>query len=80
MTSNERTKEEIAEILADKAYWEEFGNAIGWRLTGWTLRRHAGFLTGRKQIELGAFSITGAERDAIMAVIQAAQKGAENER
>jgi hypothetical protein len=64
------TKKELAEIIADKAYWNEFGDTIGWTLTGWTGRRHAGFNTGRKQIELPGFSITGAERDAIMAAIK----------
>jgi hypothetical protein len=64
------SKKELAEIDADHSYWDEFGNAIGWKLTGWTGRRHAGFNTGRTQIELPGFSITGAERDAIMAAIQ----------
>jgi hypothetical protein len=64
------TKKELAEITADRKYWEEFGDAIGWKLSGWTGRRHAGFLTGRRQIELPSFSITGAERDAIMAAIK----------
>jgi hypothetical protein len=57
-------------IPADRKYWEEFGDAIGWKLSGWTGRRHAGFLTGRQQIELPGFSITGYERDAIMAAIK----------
>jgi hypothetical protein len=67
------TKKELDEITADKKYWEEFGDAIGWKLNGWTGRRHAGFNTGRQQIELPGFSITGSERDAIMLAINKAK-------
>jgi hypothetical protein len=35
------TKKELAEITSDRKYWEEFGDAIGWKLSGWTGRRHA---------------------------------------
>jgi hypothetical protein len=63
------TKSEIAEMKLDHKYWNEFGSAIGWRLIGFTNRIHAGFDTGRKVAYLPGFSITGGERDAIMAAI-----------
>lgn len=67
------TKKELAQITADRDYWDEFGNAVGWKLSGFTNRRHAGFNTGRQQIELPGFSITGSERDSIMAAIEKAK-------
>jgi hypothetical protein len=68
------TKKELAEIEADHVYWDELGDAVGWKLSGFTGRRHAGFHTGRQQIELPGFSITGAERDAIMNAIKKAKQ------
>lgn len=37
------TKEELAEIIADKKYWQSYGNLIGAKLYGWTYRQHASF-------------------------------------
>lgn len=68
------TKAQLAEIEADSAYWQEFSKTIGWRLTGFTGRSHAGFDTGRKHVYLPGFNITGNERDVIMAAIAKAAK------
>jgi hypothetical protein len=64
------TKRELAEIKADHEYWDEFGDAIGWKLIGFTGRTHASFDTGRKAIYLPSFTVVGIERDAIMAAIK----------
>lgn len=69
-----RTAKELAEIDSDHKYWDELGSAVGWRLSGFTGRSHAGFDTGRLAVYLPGFSITGAERDAIMAAIQKTAK------
>ena len=67
------TKKELAQIDSDHDYWDEFCDAIGWKLNGWTGRSSAFIDTGRKNVYLPSFSITGAERDAIMAAIVKAE-------
>jgi hypothetical protein len=37
------TKKEIAETIADRDYWQSYGNLIDARLIGWTYRQHAQF-------------------------------------
>jgi hypothetical protein len=64
------TKKELAEMDADHKYWDEFCDALGWKLIGFTGRYNAGIDTGRMAVFLPTFSITGAERDTIMAVIE----------
>ncbi len=64
------TKKELSQMDSDHDYWDEFVDAIGWKLAGWTGRSSALIDTGRKNVYLPSFSITGAERDAIMRAIK----------
>ncbi len=64
------TKKELSQMDSDHDYWDEFVDAIGWKLAGWTGRSSALIDTGRKNVYLPSFSITGAERDAIMLAIK----------
>jgi hypothetical protein len=53
----------LAEIDAERAYWDEFANLIGWRITSWNRRSHASFVSpDQRHLQ----QITGVFRDAIM--------------
>ena len=67
------TKKELSQMDSDHDYWDEFVDAIGWKLIGWTGRSNALIDTGRKNVYLPSFSITGDERDAIMLAINKAK-------
>ncbi len=54
------TKKELSQMDSDHDYWDEFVDAIGWKLAGWTGRSSALIDTGRKNVYLPSFSITGA--------------------
>lgn len=38
------TKVELAQITADRKYWQRYGKLIGARLLGWTYRQSASFI------------------------------------
>lgn len=68
------TKQQLAEFESDSNYWNEFCEAFGWTLNGYTGRSNATIETGRKAVYLPSFSVTGAERDTIMAATAKAAK------
>lgn len=69
MTTSLYTPEELAQIEADLAWWQEFADAIGWRLSGITLRRDALFYDSSDR----SVSVTGTQRDDIMRAIRGRQ-------
>ena len=65
------TKQQLAVIEADKNYWEELADVLGWKLHGFTDRNTAGFYTGRNGVYIGStLTLTGSERDTILSAIR----------
>ena len=60
------TAKEIAAIDGDRRYWEKLGRTLGWRLYGFTERKHATFITGPDQ----TLQIAAHQRDVIVDKIQ----------
>ena len=58
------TKQQLAVIEADKNYWEELADVLGWKLHGFTDRNTACFYTGRNGVYIGStLTLTGSERN-----------------
>ena len=65
------TKQQLAVIEADKNYWEELADVLGWKLHGFTDRNTACFYTGRNGVYIGStLTLTGSERDTILSAIR----------
>src|SRR5271157_313632 len=60
------TAKEIAAIDGDRRYWEKLARSLGWRVYGFTDRKHASFITGPNQ----SLSLSASQRDAIVDKIQ----------
>lgn len=58
----------MAGMLADKAYWTELADKLGWRLLGWTYRKHATFATDEDSYQ-HVLQITLRQRDDIARAI-----------
>lgn len=56
------TSEELSQIFEDSAWWQELAANLGWRLTGFSLRRSAFFIDDQEQ----SVHLTGSQRDDIM--------------
>ena len=48
MSSRRLTKRELAELEAERAYWQELADLVGWRLHGWS-GFSASFFTGEER-------------------------------
>lgn len=59
------TKREINKIVADRRYWEKLAYMVGWRLLGWTDRKHATYATSISDSN-STLAINGQQRDDIV--------------
>jgi hypothetical protein len=64
-----RTSEQ-RQLFADQAYWSDLGDALGWRMYGWTGRLTASYITSQNS----SVQLTASQRDDIMAAINAARE------
>jgi hypothetical protein len=62
---------EVRQIQADAAYWNELGDALGWKMYGFTAQLTASYITD----SISSVQLTGGQRDAIMNAINAAKEG-----
>lgn len=70
------SKKELKQLVADRAYWEELGANLGWRLYGWSFQSSATFDTPNQNNPRQPFQIQmlASQRDAIMQALNEARK------
>jgi hypothetical protein len=60
------TPEETARVFAERDYWREFGNPLGWKVYCWTYRDHCVFVDSKGKL----FGLKGYQRDEIIAAFR----------
>lgn len=61
------SRSEEAALLAERDYWLELEEALGWTLYGWTYRQRASFITpGQYAGGTDTIQLTGRQRDDIL--------------
>ncbi len=56
-------KQNVKQLVAERRYWEKLSYMVGWRLIGWTDRKHATYKT---DLHNGTLTVSGEQRDAIV--------------